>query len=698
MQKERNIFFFATLVIWAILSPYVSVSLLELVPQPVLALIGYRGDGNAPGLFAFSFVAAFAVQPGLLKRYFSSKRQALRSSILWAAIGTVVALTLGFFAGALGQLNVVYPFVAASVFAAGALGVHLVCSAMSAGALITGGLSLALIALATSRSGQWFPAAPPQSFAEAARFVALSPLTVLLAFAASFFFARRLRIRLFGFPTTLAGKLVSTAFWIVALHATWLILLFVVGAVQIVPRWLPVLTATLLALPALLRPAYGALRGASVVTNDEVYDMARAAAPGVQPELERGSLKGRGKRVWIISYTGVSNEPRVLRQAEAMVQAGWDVVVCGYDGHSKRPDTWHFLRLPTTENFRNRTLRALAAAGRIGRWMAASRLPAPIAKWGGRLAHGSTPLWLHTRLALTDYARNHPELMADLVISHDYHTADVGYAIAKVFGAKFSMDIHEYAAGQYFNDPQWVKWQRPVSIATQEYYLARADVVTVVCEGIGKLLYEENKMKAPPITIRSVPFLQAQPFRPTGERIRVLYHGDISPRREILAAVESMRMWRSDIDLVLRGASDPAYMGEIKRLIARLGLEKRVFIEDPVPFNRIVPEANKADIGYFSFKGGSPQIRFTLPNKLFEYVMGGLCLVVGDTDEVATVVNEHRLGVLIPEHNPTAIANAINNLTREQIDAFKHASVKAAQILNWEHEQRRMLDAYNSLG
>lgn len=697
MQKKKNIFLFAALLIWALAAPFVTVRLIDFLPEIARDFLAYRTDRAAPTLFALCLLASILATPFLLKRFFASKRGALRSVIVWSAGGFVGGLAPAFFAGNLSALPLIYPIVTVGLFAVGALSLQFVLVRFSIWTLLTTIVSLWLIALATRGKGAWAPDAIPANAADVMKYVATSPLTALATFLLAFFVSKRLSLRVFGAPATLAGRIVSTAFWVVALHSVWLILLFLTGAVQIVPRWLPILTAIVLALPTIVVPLFRALRGEHVVDRHEIYDMARAEAAGVRPELFRGSLKGRGKRAWIISYTGVSNEPRVLRQAEALVQAGWDVVVCGYDGHSKRPETWHFLRLPTTENFRHRTLRALALAGKAGRWLAASKLPAPIARWGGRLAHGCTPLWLHTGLALTDYAKAHPELMADLVISHDYHTADVGYALAQVWGAKFSMDIHEYAAGQYFNDPQWVKWQRPVSIATQGYYLARADVVTVVCEGIGKLLYEENQMKAPPITIRSVPFFQEQEFRPTGERIRVLYHGDISPRREILAAVESMPKWRDDIDLVLRGPSDPAYMGDVKRLIGRLGLEKRVSIEESVPFNRIVPEASKADIGFFSFKGDSPQIRFTLPNKLFEYVMAGLCLVVGDTEEVAIVVKEHGVGVLIPQHSPAAIAETINSLTREKIDGYKKASLKAAHVLNWDYEQKRMIEAYARL-
>ena len=158
-----------------------------------------------------------------------------------------------------------------------------------------------------------------------------------------------------------------------------------------------------------------------------------------------------------------------------------------------------------------------------------------------------------------------------------------------------------------------------------------------------------------------------------------------------------MRHWRDDIDLLLRGSGDPAYISDLKRQISRLNLEDRVRFVPAVPFSEIIPSANKSDIGFFSFRGDSPQIRFTLPNKFFEYIMAGLCVVVGDTEEVGRLSREYNVGPLIPEHTPEQIAETINSLTVDQIEEHKRASIAAAKTLNWETERDRLLDAYRKI-
>ncbi len=60
-------------------------------------------------------------------------------------------------------------------------------------------------------------------------------------------------------------------------------------------------------------------------------------------------MKGHGggghKTVWIISYTPVAKEPRVIRQAKALEEAGWGLCVFGLPGLEPCPPSWSFVGL-----------------------------------------------------------------------------------------------------------------------------------------------------------------------------------------------------------------------------------------------------------------------------------------------------------------------------------------------------------------
>jgi glycosyltransferase involved in cell wall biosynthesis len=403
------------------------------------------------------------------------------------------------------------------------------------------------------------------------------------------------------------------------------------------------------------------------------------------------------RTAWIFSFTPVARSPRVLRQAQALHAAGWQVVVLGYLSVTPCPAEWHFVPLPQVADSDWIELAVMRALRFLGIAMARYGPFPTLRQAGARLYYRAIPHYRRIGKIAEKLGKDRSDLAADLVIGHDYFTANVGYRIARKYGAKFSIDCHEHSRSEYMDDPQWVARVRPLVVALQDFYLARADAVTTVCEGIAQLLDAEQVLKRPAAVVRSVPFSDPQPFRPTGSSIVVLYHGQIFPSRDLEIAVRSLPMWRAEFSLLLRGYADAQYADHLKALARELGVDQRLRIEPPVSFEEIVSSANEADIGYFVHQDKGPQQRFVLPNKFFEYVMAGLALCVSDLPEMARLVKLHGLGVLVSKCDTYEVARAVNSLDRKGIDTMKRNSIAAALILNWESEQQHILNVYEEL-
>lgn len=422
----------------------------------------------------------------------------------------------------------------------------------------------------------------------------------------------------------------------------------------------------------------------------------RGAAGKSAPVVRDGTSEGE-RTAWIVSYTPVAREPRVIRQADALMANGWRVVVIGEDGAGVIPPGWHFVPLPLPG--RRRWLRAAVAevARRLG---SAGARSLPRASWRQRAAVLANMLVAkHRRNAacLVALLDTRPELRPALVLSHDYYTADVGGMLAALCGARFSVDCHEYAREQYMDDASWVRNVRPRVVALQDYALPRADLVTTVCDGIADLITRDQHLARPAEVIRSVPHYREMPDRPVGDRIYVLYHGIVAPIRGLHVAVTSMRLWRPEFHFVIRGDVTAGYRKELERLASQGGVLDRLHFEEAVPFGDIVPAANRADVGFFAHDDVSPQKRFALPNKFFEYVMAGLALCVSDLPEMAQLVRRHGLGQLVSGFDERAIADAVNGFDRQRIERCKRASLIAARELNWDVESRYLISLYEGL-
>lgn len=424
------------------------------------------------------------------------------------------------------------------------------------------------------------------------------------------------------------------------------------------------------------------------------YRLKHFRDPKCHLQFRPGTSVG-SRTAWILSYTPVCTEPRVLRQARALVDAGWRVVVFGYPGRTDVPSEWHYGQLAQFAPYALHVRYILKIFRGLGLVLARFGVKPGLRQAGARLYHRCVPSTSWNRKQIRAFADEHHELLPALVISHDYFTADAGLDVARRAGAKFAIDCHEYARGQYMHDPHWVKWLRNYVWTIQDYYLSQADMVTTVCDGIADLLNEEQQLKRPVRVVRSVPFRNMQPLRPTADRIVVLYLGEVYYNRGLHKAIKSMPLWRPEFEFVMQGNVDPTYAESLRRIAAQCGVADRVHFRPPVPFDQIVPSANEADIGYFVHKDTSPQKRFVLPNKYFEYVMAGLALCVSDLPEMARLVRKYEFGKLVHAYDEQAIATVINSFTRPEIDRMKEKSILAAQELNWENEQRVMLTFYD---
>ena len=416
--------------------------------------------------------------------------------------------------------------------------------------------------------------------------------------------------------------------------------------------------------------------------------------PQAQAEISIGTDFDRSMSptAFIISYTGVSNEPRVLRQASALAAAGWKVVVFGFEGNSENPANWLFVKLPAVDPylplFRIWLLICRQDFGGLGRHLPLLCRFAAWADFG----------FLHTG----DVAVAEGEKLADihgcdLILCHDYFTSRPALTLGGKLGAKVCLDAHEYATGQLMHSRRWRKIQRPIIQRVQEERFPRMDGLTTVSDGICHLLNKEYQLKKECITIRSMPRKKDLPCSAVGERVTVLYHGNIDYIRGLHKAIKSMPQWPEEFDLVVRGYATPDYKDDLQVLVESMGLAHRVQFADPVPFDELIDAASEADIGYFVHKDLSPQKRFVLPNKFFEYIQAGLALCVSDLPSMAEIVKQHSLGVLVDDYSEEAIAIAMNSLTKEKIRQCKQASIKARDELCWENESQKLIWYYDSI-
>jgi len=173
------------------------------------------------------------------------------------------------------------------------------------------------------------------------------------------------------------------------------------------------------------------------------------------------------------------------------------------------------------------------------------------------------------------------------------------------------------------------------------------------------------------------------------EQIRMVHHGGAIRSRKIENMIKIAQQLgdRYSLDLYLTG--EPGYLTELKEMLKTV---RNVTIREPIAFDNIIPTLNRYDIGLYYLEPASFNLKYCLPNKLFEFIQARLMVSIGPSPDMADVVNHYGCGVVADEFSIESMVDSVSNQTRESIQQYKENSQKASTELCFEKE-KEVLDS-----
>jgi glycosyltransferase involved in cell wall biosynthesis len=84
---------------------------------------------------------------------------------------------------------------------------------------------------------------------------------------------------------------------------------------------------------------------------------------------------------------------------------------------------------------------------------------------------------------------------------------------------------------------------------------------------------------------------------------------------------------------------------------------------------------------------------------LFEYIVAGIPVVASDFPELRRVIEEFKVGCTFNPDDPKDIARAISWVFEDEkrLVELKENARRAAAVLNWENEEKKLLELYRKL-
>lgn len=251
---------------------------------------------------------------------------------------------------------------------------------------------------------------------------------------------------------------------------------------------------------------------------------------------------------------------------------------------------------------------------------------------------------------------------------------------------KVVLDAREYYPRQFEDDSIWrVSFGRLYHWICQ-MYLSELDSKMTVSEGVASL-YLKNYSTTFSVVPSFAEFHEMQPKYSNLEDIRLVHHGVANPNRQIELMIFAVQLLPISytLDLYLVETSS-RYFKYLKNLV---GKSERVRILQPVPSDEIVLMLSDYDIGLFVPTDSTINLKYSLPNKIYEYIQARLAVVVTPLDSVSKLVKDESIGVVSKGFSAKDISEAVSSLTLRKLEACKHNCDR--------HARKYSSDAHKSL-
>lgn len=401
------------------------------------------------------------------------------------------------------------------------------------------------------------------------------------------------------------------------------------------------------------------------------------------------------QNVCMVVWNEFRNDARVLKEAETLQSAGYQVIV-------------HALHTPGVneqrETFESGIKIVRVARSPLWKWRKRKQLSSPsncqsksgpIGKIGFKtqILRIFARLWTHAGL-LWEMVKSKPKV----IHAHDVNTLPTAWLASVLTRSPLVYDAHEISTDRegYSSFRKLVGWVEKKLIPraagsitttdTRAKFFARA-------YGISRPLVLQNRPRL--VSVRRTQRIRDELNLKEPWPI-VLYQGGLQQGRGLERLVESAAHVPNAFFVFIGGGRLESILKERTHI---LGLENRVHFIPTVSLADLPSYTASADIGVQPIENTCLNHYSTDSNKLFEYMMGGLSIVSSNLPEIRKLVHEHDLGLLVAPGDTNELVSAIRRLVdnRQMRQTFGKNAAIAAQQVNWEEQEEKLVSLYKDI-
>lgn len=406
------------------------------------------------------------------------------------------------------------------------------------------------------------------------------------------------------------------------------------------------------------------------------------------------------RSVCIVTPAHLASNPRVVKEADALHEAGFDVHVVfaqqgspthrAYDAELVATRNWSWTAVHIANRSESPVRWALDVAAQRG-WR---YVPAALWRRGRFAERAESRAYVPLSLAASS-------VRADLYIGHYVEGLAAAASAADRHGAHLGFDAEDLHTGE--SNP--IQQLKRIDFIERRY-LRQCTYLSAASAGIGDALVERYGI-ARPITVHNTfPWADRREIDNRrvdrqGDRLSLYWYSQvIGLDRGIQDAIRAMAMLGPSVELHLRGALRDDVKSALAQLASEVGVRDRLHFHLPVSPADLLSRAAEHDVGLALEQGVIFNRAICATNKLFFFMLAGLAIAATDVPGQRTILTNHpeAAGIYAPG-DPNALAKIINYwlMNREALERAKRASLEAARDKwNWEMESQILVAGVKS--
>ncbi len=285
----------------------------------------------------------------------------------------------------------------------------------------------------------------------------------------------------------------------------------------------------------------------------------------------------------------------------------------------------------------------------------------------------------------------------DVYISNDLDTLLANFLASKIKKKPLVYDSHElFTEVPELTSKRFVKY---FWLQIEKIFFPKLKHIITVSEGIASF-YKEKYGKSI-LVVRNVPFLnkyssmQEEYFNLLSfnkNQKNIIYQGSLNKDRGVFLMIDAMQYVNANLFILGSGDLEE----ELKENVAQKGLNKKIFFVGRVPFQKLKNITKRFDLGLSFEEDTCLAYRFSLPNKIFDYVHAEIPVLASDLPDISKFINKNNIGEVLSSRFPQKVASQITEMLSRKdfyIDYLKKAKIEYC----WEQEEKKIINLFNHL-